>query len=1175
MRQALQKNQTIRLLSESMGIEEFTINNICGLGASSIVYDAQRQNGENVRIKELYPVSVECERLSTGEILVKDNSKFEVLRQQFVRGYRLQFELRKNESLTNSIIPAAGLYSGNGTLYIISTKMVGQNLEENPATSIGSLLKIVISVSNVIGVYHDLGYLHLDIKPSNIFRIPETDEHIMMFDFDSLVEKHQLVDNEKLMLGYSPDWAAPELKHGNWNKICEATDVYAIGCIVFSGLFGRSVAVEDREKFASWDYKKTVCGMLDNVGADIYNQLDDFFHKTLSSNVNRRYPSMVAVIASLKEMLKTSNQNNCLVYPGIDNVQATFIGKEDEILEIDKMLDNNPVLSITGMDGIGKTETVKNYAQKYRAKYNRIIMLDYNNSLLETIVSDGIKINKFERRADQTLDEYYHEKISALSKNLSAQDLLIIDNYSDNDINRIQDVLNLPCKKIFTTTYNMNDYGIPCLEISRLDDSEITELFCTYNKESYDEDNLKALRELYIKYENHTMSIILLAKYFQYSGMMPVELVNRLNTTPSTAFEEVYVKGCVKGKYASATVVDHLKRLYDTLELNEDELEIMMGLSLLGNAKISIGLYRLLFDWANSINQLNGLIDKGWIRFEKENSKIFLHPLVQQIVSWEDITTARCNRFIRSFIEEFDKRNIGYEYQIWKSLLNTVQKSVSGDDILYAALCIREGSYESNIRATEIYKNSGLPGDFLATSIKVLKQDLSSIIDGLRIDDWAPKSNEDTEYKVKQCINQFIDRINYDIHENCIALPAETKCQYFMDICTAMCDAIGYNINYLMVVKPRENICKKLASFISDLLDEVATSIMNSNFSSDIATDLFTNLEKFYIPDSGYDLIDNYIVDEGKAVWIKHELRKYREVYPERYASLSVYDKDAGFRTYSFSDDDRLTLNEATGEKIWEDMWYDTELSFYPFIKEDDESNNPNRTFYKREEIKAMMRQDDVDDTWYEYYCAMKDSKSASVEDAYRIWMKAFSSYYYDMRFSYSGAKDMAMRCLNHISKEILFDRNVDEYCGLTIDLGLLKECRECYCRAIHNLLEDTKSSALENFWGMNSLATYAIKAKNEDDAIYFLLTAVIYLLQPESLPECVEYSFDKSKDSLYLALQNILQKSASKEHVNAIDLMVENQILLLIKDKYKRFYLILQAFLRKEKYKEVEFIVS
>ena len=40
--------------------------------------------------------------------------------------------------------------------------------------------------------YHENGYLHLDIKPNNIFIFPETAQHIQLFDFDSVITIEEL-----------------------------------------------------------------------------------------------------------------------------------------------------------------------------------------------------------------------------------------------------------------------------------------------------------------------------------------------------------------------------------------------------------------------------------------------------------------------------------------------------------------------------------------------------------------------------------------------------------------------------------------------------------------------------------------------------------------------------------------------------------------------------------------------------------------------------------------------------------------------------------------------------------------------------------------------------------------------------------------------------------------------
>mgnify|MGYP000485473459 CR=1 FL=1 len=51
------------------------------------------------------------------------------------------------------------------------------------------------SLAQIILKYHQKGYLHLDIKPENVLILPETPEHVILFDFDSVTAIGELQKN--------------------------------------------------------------------------------------------------------------------------------------------------------------------------------------------------------------------------------------------------------------------------------------------------------------------------------------------------------------------------------------------------------------------------------------------------------------------------------------------------------------------------------------------------------------------------------------------------------------------------------------------------------------------------------------------------------------------------------------------------------------------------------------------------------------------------------------------------------------------------------------------------------------------------------------------------------------------------------------------------------------------
>ena len=311
MQTPFQADQTI-VLRDSDSKEQATYR-ICGYGASCIVYDAIKEDKRKVRIKEYFPAVPSCVRNEKLDVTPEENTEgFYHGLERFRRSYDLQQELRRDGRLTNSIIPAEAYCHGYGTEYIVTTDMTGASIDQRPAETLEELLCIALSITKVIGIYHEKGILHLDIKPANIFRIPETDEHVMLFDFDSVAKMTELQQGEGIV-SYSPKWAAPEQKHGTRASLCPATDFYAVGAIVFAGLFHREITSLDRGRFSRWNFDEADHRFVENLNPAIFEKLTEFFHKTLAVNIKKRYSSSKELEESIEALLILFRYRICWV----------------------------------------------------------------------------------------------------------------------------------------------------------------------------------------------------------------------------------------------------------------------------------------------------------------------------------------------------------------------------------------------------------------------------------------------------------------------------------------------------------------------------------------------------------------------------------------------------------------------------------------------------------------------------------------------------------------------------------------------------------------------------------------------------------------------------------------------------------------------------------------------
>ena len=128
----------------------------------------------------------------------------------------------------------------------------------------------------------------------------------MMFDFDSIIAEEDVKDENQIFLSYTDAWAAPEQKMAKYRKsICKATDLFAIGEIIFHRVMGRHSCADERFDFSKYAYDREA-KIFENVNPRVFRALDELFHKTLCCAPANRIQTADELIVLLDEIIPLS-----------------------------------------------------------------------------------------------------------------------------------------------------------------------------------------------------------------------------------------------------------------------------------------------------------------------------------------------------------------------------------------------------------------------------------------------------------------------------------------------------------------------------------------------------------------------------------------------------------------------------------------------------------------------------------------------------------------------------------------------------------------------------------------------------------------------------------------------------------------------------------------------------
>lgn len=218
-------------------LDEYTITRTLGGGGFSNVYLATEDaSGRAIVIKEYMPARL-ARRQADGSV-VPESADAE---RRFQSGRTLFFqEARTLAKLKHpNIVEVTNFFNANGTVYMVMAYEEGKNLQHYITRRRGRLseqflLTVFPQLLDGLRRMHRLGYLHLDIKPSNVHLRPGG--RPLLLDFGAAHHRQasrQTHPGLVITAGFSPIEQYDHGYLGPW------TDLYAIGATMRTCIDGQ------------------------------------------------------------------------------------------------------------------------------------------------------------------------------------------------------------------------------------------------------------------------------------------------------------------------------------------------------------------------------------------------------------------------------------------------------------------------------------------------------------------------------------------------------------------------------------------------------------------------------------------------------------------------------------------------------------------------------------------------------------------------------------------------------------------------------------------------------------------------------------------------------------------------------------------------------------------------
>lgn len=713
-RQALFNDTTITL----NGIE-YKIIDTKGRGASCIVYLAEDcTNGRIVLIKELYPIDLGIFRDKENNLIVPNsyNEHFEYYKHKLFEAYNLQLEFHNSDETGNYTSDAETMVEAYSTLYVIMNKVVGSSYDKIVPKNIIDVLEVCKSVATVIGFYHKKGYLHLDIKSDNIYVLKETNQIVNLFDFDTVKSKSDLEHGN--YIASANKISAPEISESEideftgkyLNKVDERADIYAIGHILFEKVMERDAKSSDIILGKKFNLGKTK--LLKNSSPQLREMIQEIFQHTVVRMKSERYSNTDELIKALDQALEiaTEEKDGYLIDNNITVTTSSnyYISRKDKLSEIRQHLENYHIAYLYGIGGIGKSETAREYAEKYRYCYTTIQLSVYSNDLKVLIagLNSSNENNHNDDYFEKDINIRYETKLALLSKAMinNERTLLIIDNYNvepDSDEYRrnvevLKDLKKLHIHILFTTRTLPNDDRTK-IDVEELSKEELRDMFFSINPKDKDKDErIVQVDELIEAAYRHTLTVDLVAhqtaKIEGYGNKTLSDYINVLKKSGINSGINVAVYNNKDDNEKNDIIFEHIKELFNLTSLTEKEKYVMVNACLLPSSGMPVAEFESFIDLENYPNSqssdgwgedstISNLVKSGWVkRIDGEVSKITLHPIIAGIIGQlfhPNFNEKSCRRFVLELSKKI-KNNKNY-YLIASNMILIMYKSNKRD----------------------------------------------------------------------------------------------------------------------------------------------------------------------------------------------------------------------------------------------------------------------------------------------------------------------------------------------------------------------------------------------------------------------------------------------------------------------------------------------------------------
>lgn len=235
--------------------------------------------------------------------------------------------------------------------FVVMEYIVGMSLHENPPAGIEQIARTIIQVCDALEEAHNHGIIHRDLKPENV--IMTEGGLAKLTDFGLARSLATRMSQEGALTG-TVFYISPEQALGK--PLDARTDLYALGVMLYELCTGQLPFQAEDQLAVIAQHIHEAPKPPRELHRDIPQEMELIILQLMAKNPDERLSSAAEVRSAL-EVLLNNGGDNIAGHPNhnLPTFITRFIGRKNELSQVEQLLTAERLVTLTGVGGTGKT----------------------------------------------------------------------------------------------------------------------------------------------------------------------------------------------------------------------------------------------------------------------------------------------------------------------------------------------------------------------------------------------------------------------------------------------------------------------------------------------------------------------------------------------------------------------------------------------------------------------------------------------------------------------------------------------------------------------------------------------------------------------------------------------------------------------------------------------------